>query len=1084
MDRDQLLQLIDQAAREEWTELDLSNQKLTDLPPEIGCLTTLEKLDLGGELHGNERNQLRLLPPEIGRLRALTYLNLRCNDLTTIPHEIGQLTALNSLSIDRNRLTALPPEIGQLTVLSSLSLGNNHLTTLPSEIIQLTALTSLGLKFNQLTAVSPEICRLTALTSLDLSYNQLKALCPEISQLTNLTILNLSGNDLTILPPDIGQLANLVTLNLSSNHLSEVPSEIGHLVTLASLDLSYNQLTSLPPEIGQLIDLTHLYLRSNQLKNLPSEISQLTILAYLDLRENQLSTLPPEIGQLTTLTHLDLRENQLSILPPEIGQLTALNHLWLGENQLKTILPEIGQLTALTSLSLYETQLKNLPPEIGQLTALTDLDLGNNQLTSLPPEMAQLEALTSLSLGINQLTYLFPKISQLTALTYLNINCNKMANIPTEIMKLAHLTSLDLRYNQLTALPHEIGQLTALTSLQLSNNQLTALPPEIGQLTNLTSLKLDHNPLTALPREVTHLTCLRTIDVSHTHLPLSPEILNKTYAPFDFLLETHRPQTLILAWLDYLDGNSRPLNETKLILVGEGCVGKTSLVNRLLYDTFDPNSEKTEGIVVHQWKVSGQPSAVSNQITDTGGSEVEKQPFEICVNVWDFGGQESMHATHQFFLTKRTLYVLVLDNRYNEAENRVDYWLTLIRSFGGDSPVLVVGNKSDQDALDIDRRGLLAAHPTVEAIFETSCATGEGIPTLREAITTRIANLPHVSDPIITTWFEVKAELEALDGDYIPYRRYVELCREKSVDNPDSQRVLLGFLHDLGVVLHFPDPRLEATNILNPEWVTKGVYRILNTRLPFDEQGILTWEMLARILDDEPYQEKRMFIVDMMQKFELCYELPDRKHTYLIPDLLPKEAQDTGGWEDALCFEVHYSVLPGSILTRLIVRMHRHIKDQTVWRTGVLLACEGNEALVRADLNANRIRIHVRGPEHGRRDLLTRIREHLGAIHSSLEGLEVAEKVPVPGHPEIPPVDYRWLRECERRGLQDVMPEGVFTPLNVSRLLNGVEPPGARQGQRKRIVYNVDARGSQIGGIGDGHQVEDSIHFNHSSEES
>ncbi|MGC9393469.1 MAG: COR domain-containing protein [Anaerolineae bacterium] len=425
----------------------------------------------------------------------------------------------------------------------------------------------------------------------------------------------------------------------------------------------------------------------------------------------------------------------------------------------------------------------------------------------------------------------------------------------------------------------------------------------------------------------------------------------------------------------------------------------------------------------------------------------EEKGRQIRVNVWDFGGQEIMHATHQFFLTKRTLYVLVFDSRYSEAENRLDYWLTLIRSFGGDSPILVVGNKTDQHPLDLDRRGLLAKYPAVPTILDTSCATGAGIADLRSAVAKQINLMPHVADPLVTTWFDVKAELETLDADYIPYSRYAELCCEKKVDHPDSQRVLLGFLHDLGVVLHFPDPRLETTNILNPEWVTQGVYRILNTRLLFAEQGILTWDMLARILDDEPYQEKRMFIVDMMQKFELCYELPDRPNTYLIPDLLPKEEPDTGAWNSALRFEVHYPVLPGSILTRLIVRMHRHIPAadvRPVWRTGVLLACDGNEALVKADLVANRITIAVRGPAYGRRELLTRIREHLGGIHASLAGLEAAEKVPVPGHPEIPPVDYRWLRELERKGFTEFPPPGLTEMINVRHLLDGVEVRGGR----------------------------------------
>jgi len=576
-------------------------------------------------------------------------------------------------------------------------------------------------------------------------------------------------------------------------------------------------------------------------------------------------------------------------------------------------------------------------------------------------------------------------------------------------------------------------------------------------LPQLQSLELGYNKLLGLPPQISQLTTLKHLDLrGNAGFPLPPEILQKTDEPY----------TIIRAWLDYLAGQTRPLNEIKLVFVGEGSVGKTSLVNRLLNDTFTPDSGKTEGIAIHRWEIANE-----RENEQVGEQESESA---IRINVWDFGGQEIMHATHQFFLTKRTLYLLVLDNRLTEAENRLDYWLTLIRSFGGESPILVVGNKCDQHALELDRRGLLAAHPTVQAILETSCETGAGIPELRAAIAEQIAALPHVHDPIVTTWFAVKAALEALDADTIPYGDYLTLCREHDVGNPDSQRVLLGFLHDLGVILHFPDARLETTNILNPEWVTQGVYRILNTRLPFTEPGILTWEMLARILDHAAYADKRMFIVDMMQKFELCYELPDRKDTFLVPDLLPKEAPDTGIWDDALSFEVHYPVLPGSILTRLIVRMHRLIKDRTAWRAGVLLTCGNNEALVRADLSANRITIAVRGSGSGRRELLTRIRHELENIHSTIAGLRPEEKVPIPGHPEVKPVDYQHLRTLESLGEETFIPQGLAQRVSVRYLLDGVEPPEARR--ERDAKYEVHIHGGQVGVIGSDAYIEGGVH--------
>ena len=648
----------------------------------------------------------------------------------------------------------------------------------------------------------------------------------------------------------------------------------------------------------------------------------------------------------------------------------------------------------------------------------TSLVLSSNQLTALPPEIAQLTQLQSLDLSSNQLTALPPQIGQLT-----------------------QLQSLDLAGNQLTALPPEIVQLTQLQSLNLWNNQLTALPPKIGQLTQLRSLNLQGNKLTALPPEV--------------------------------LAQTHDPQSFIRTYLDFLAGQRRPLNEVKMALVGQGSVGKTSLVNRLLDDTFDPHETKTEGISIRRWQILLPPLPTSPpQSPPLGG----RQEGGLRVNVWDFGGQEIMHATHQFFLTHRTLYLLVLDARLNEAENRIDYWLQIIHSFGGGSPVIIVGNKVDQQPLDIDQGGLQAKYPAVKAIVETSCATGAGIAELRAAVARQVPTLPHVFDELLATWFDVKAQLEEMDANYISYDQYAQMCQEADVTDERSQRTLLGFLHDLGIVLHFPDPRLETTNILNPEWVTQGVYRILNSHALFQNGGVLTLDLLTHILGSKEYpRDKHIFIVDMMRKFELCYPFAGQAHTYLVPDLLPKEERYTGEWDGALAFQVHYNVLPGSIISRFIVRMHRTIHQNTVWRTGVLLASEENHALVKADYAADKITISVRGPAYGRRELLTRMREQLDGIHHTIQGLQTAEKIPLPGRPELPPVDYRHLRNLERAGIDTWIPEGLIKPFSVRQLLDGVE--SSRAHRDRDAKYNINVYGGQVGAIGDDAEIEDGIHF-------
>ena len=172
---------------EDWEGVEMENDRVVELELE-GC-------DLTGAV-----------PAEIGRLSALTRLDLGYNDLTSLPAESGQLTALEELYLHDNQLTSLPAEIGQLTSLEQLYLFNNQLTSLPGEIGQLTSLERLYLEDNQLTSVPAEIRQLTSLRDLFLAGNKLTSLPGEIGQLTSLKRLYLEGNRLTSVPAEIWQL--------------------------------------------------------------------------------------------------------------------------------------------------------------------------------------------------------------------------------------------------------------------------------------------------------------------------------------------------------------------------------------------------------------------------------------------------------------------------------------------------------------------------------------------------------------------------------------------------------------------------------------------------------------------------------------------------------------------------------------------------------------------------------------------------------------------------------------------------------------------------------------------------------------
>jgi small GTP-binding protein len=129
------------------------------------------------------------------------------------------------------------------------------------------------------------------------------------------------------------------------------------------------------------------------------------------------------------------------------------------------------------------------------------------------------------------------------------------------------------------------------------------------------------------------------------------------------------------------------------VIVGEGDVGKTCLSRKIVDQTFDLQKNQnvistTKGIDIREWHTA-------TGITD-----------DFKINVWDFGGQEIYHHTHQFFLTTRSLYMFVWDARREDRVEGFDYWLNVVKLLRDNSPILIVLNKADERIKEIDQKGL------------------------------------------------------------------------------------------------------------------------------------------------------------------------------------------------------------------------------------------------------------------------------------------------------------------------------------------------------------------------------------------
>ncbi|NJL55090.1 TIR domain-containing protein [bacterium] len=617
--------------------------------------------------------------------------------------------------------------------------------------------------------------------------------------------------------------------------------------------------------------------------------------------------------------------------------------------------------------------------------------------------------------------------------TELNLSGLGLLSVPDSVGQLANLSALDLSNNRIDSIPKSLKNLSNLTQISLSGNQFKLFPKELTQIRSLRVLIIHDNQFPSLPREIGGLVNLTQLYLQgNKSLSLPDELLGSTWEDVKSGALATKPKRILEFYFRTLL-DSRPLNEAKLITVGFGAVGKTSIIDRLVNGEFNPDSQKTSGIKITSWPIF------------LNGHE------NIKLHVWDFGGQEIMHSTHQFFLTDRSLYLLVLNGRQGYEDTDAEYWLELIQSFGGTSPIIIVLNRSEEHPFDVNRRALQEKFPAIRDFVQTDCKSGMGIKLLQSIIEREINLLEHLRDSFPANWIGIKDKIASMKNNYITFEEYRSICEEYGESDFKSQDSLAVYLRGLGIALNYKDdPRLQDTHILNPKWVTQGIYTILNDKSIALRKGEVKVDELSQILPLREYPpERHIFLLELMRKFELCFRFQDDENLYLVPELLDKQQPpetEEFNLSECLTFRYEYPILPEGLLPRFIVRTHTLSKHYLRWRTGVILSLEGNRALVKADQRGRCITISVDGPFISRRRLLAIIRADFERIHNSFS-FKPRELVPVPGQPNIT-IRYKELLLRENQGLTSLQvfaDDDTFITLNVRELLNGVDLEGTRQ---------------------------------------
>ena len=620
-------------------------------------------------------------------------------------------------------------------------------------------------------------------------------------------------------------------------------------------------------------------------------------------------------------------------------------------------------------------------------------------LTELPESLGQLTRLQSLKLSGNQLLTLPESLGQLSRLRLLDLSHNRLTTLPESLGELKQLQQLYLTHNQLTSLPESLGELKQLQQLYLAHNQLTSLPASLSQLTHLSWFQIGHNQFTTLPTWFAQIEDL--ISISVVGNPLNPELAAAYKEGINAVKRYLRAEAAAPV----------VLNEAKLILIGEGEVGKSCLLGALRGDPWEEGRPTTHGIEIKPVKVTDLTSGT-----------------EITLNGWDFGGQRVYRPTHQLFFSAPAVYLVVWKPREGPQQGFVKEWIKLVKHREPGAKILVVathgGPKERQP--DIDRqeiwdlfgKDMVLDFFLVESKPDETTKERQGIDALKQAIARVAASLPGMGRTVPKRWEEARRVLKKSGAAYLPLERVLKHCHDLQMDEEEA-RDFVRISHRLGHLIHYEhDPALRDIVVLKPDWLSTAISFVLDDKQTRERHGLADFARLAELWNDPDRSEEFRYyprlhplFLRLMERYDLSYkvsipsesensisfwqriwsifeagssamDLSKLHYTSLIAQLVPDvrpapipgwSANPTPGDEQQtqICRVVEtktgQSAAAEGLFFQLIVRLHRYslgrvnYVESVHWQRGLVLKDDyGARALL--EHVGNDVRITVRSP--------------------------------------------------------------------------------------------------------------------------
>jgi internalin A len=828
-----------------------------------------------------------------------------------------------------------------------------------------------------------------------------------------LTRLDLGKCGLTELPDELFELTWLEELILSDRYWSYSLSERKGEWINSQNEGEANNLKSINPKIeilsaneipkwAGLRRVTKLYINSqNNLSDL-TPLKDLTQLQKLYVYSTQVSDLTP-LKDLTQLQNLYVSSTQVSDLTP-LKDLTQLQQLYVSSTQVSDLTP-LKDLTQLQQLYVYSTQVSDLTP-LKDLTQLQQLDVSSTQVSDLTPlkDLTQLQKLDVYSTQVSDLT----PLKDLTQLQKLDVSSTQVS----DLTPLKDLTQLQLLYIHSTSI-EDISVLSNFKSLQtlsMDKTKVIDLKP-LEELHNLQKIDLTYN-------QVYDLSPLKTIIEKGIDVKWSEwegDDKNGIYVK-DCPLN-NPPKAIIKkgkdAILNYFNKPKDYLFEARVLVLGEPRAGKTTLRHKLKSHNAslpeEKNSTKGIEIEIENYKCT----------LDKDGNKQKMHYY-----LWDFGGQDYYRLFHQLFVSEQAVYIIVTDTNKdtNEAEENLEFWLDTIERLAKDKkgqygPVILLQNaktnREGKNYYDVKKRYTfwqqtedftINLGQIAENSEEHSFAELKKFKQFKAYLENSFHQLEHIGMEMPSDWVKVrKAIAKQTKDNYISIEEFRKICTKNNVKNVKEQDDLCGILHNLGFLLYYGETALKSMVILNKEWATDALYRVLDDKKVKQNVGWFKIEDAATIWDDEKYKDRTNELLLLMKEYKIVY-FNDAAQKYIVPTKLPESTEGLPEWNKQNNVRLHlqYDWLPRAIGTQLIVSLHEFLVslingNDWIWRKGAVLNGKkldltDVEVLIEDNWKDKRIEINARG-NHSEY-LIREIMKEWRKVHEPYEGkVKVTQKI-------------------------------------------------------------------------------------------